>query len=279
MNDDIRYVKWKKKRDVIKRNTQWGRTLFFGTFLPIYVNGRLGHNKDGSLSVGSSSVYGFENGKWEKAAADRFESYEVMQVLDREDCQLNAHLIGSDTEALRFAMVLMHKGEPIDKLKEIYDLIHAEFANGMLHQWEPIIEKIPSLKDRFERNRPERQKISKRLFGTVNPEYERLVQNIRIKSIDRIPENQNKNTFDFIHVEIRLSATMSKEERMFLCKKYKKAIGKHILIALSENSKFRRFSVPINILRIERATIGMDATLYVTLGIKDMPGTKQDVCG
>lgn len=248
-------------------------TLYFGSILPIYSYEKHSKQGDGRLHWEPANIYGFSNDKWVKVLPDDFEKYgvteeDVSQYLGKET-QLNDHLLGDDTYALRMAMVLMDEGESFDTLKDIYDKIHAVFAMGYDHTWESIIKHFPSLKERFEKKRPERKKISERLFGEYNEEYERLVQSVKIKSIERIPENFNKNTFDYIQVEVRLSVLLPMETKKTLCKKYIKSIGKHVLTVLSESSKFLKFGVPTNILKVEKATLGRDATLYITLGVKE----------
>lgn len=270
---NVKDLDWVKKRKIVSEYANRREPLYFGDFLPIYVNARNGFGKNGK---GASTVYGFENGRWTKVPAEKFADQEVIQAIDLWDAQLNVYLIGDDVVALRYAMVLMYKGDPVESLKEIYDLIHTAFSEGTEHKWETIVKKYPVLKERFEKNHPDRQKISKRLFGYVNDEYEQFVQNVRIASIDRVPENRNKNTFDYIQVEVRLSGIIQREGRKILCKKYKKEIGRHILIVLSESPKFLKYSVPVNILKVEKATLGMDATLYVTLGVKTLPEDKEE---
>lgn len=193
---------------------------------------------------------------------------EVSKYAYKENLQFNEHLIGSDVQALRMAMVLMGEGEPIETLKELYNKIHLYFVMGLPRTWESILKYLPSLRERYERSHPQK-KISERLFGKENEEYERFVQSVRIKSIDRIPENTNKNTFDYIHVEVRLSGTIPQETRLYLCKKYARVIGQHVLIVIEESPRFQKFGVPSNILKLEKATLGRDATLYMTMGIKE----------
>ena len=200
---------------------------------------------------------------------------EVWKYTYKGDLQFNSHLIGNDTQSLRMAMVLMDEGESIETLKSIYDHIHVPLSDVNRHDWTTIIRYAPSLKERYERKRPNR-KISEKIFGKIDEEYERLVQRVRIKSIDRIPENYNKRTFDYIQVEVLLSGILPHETKKLLCKRYIRAIGRHVLMVLEENPRFQKFSVPVNILKIEKATLGLDSTLYITLGLKDQKLDKKE---
>lgn len=275
-------------RDRLRRRLRVQKTLqnnseplYFGSILPIYSYGKNGRLEDGRLAHGASSIYGFDNNKWVKVDVSDIEKYgvkreDIVDYLDRENYQLNEQLLGDDVYALRMAMVLMDEGESFETLKDIYDKIHAVFLMGYDHTWDAIIQNFPSLQRRFEKKRPERKKISERLFGKYNEEYERFVLSVKIKSIDRIPENLNKNTFDYIQIEVGLSMLLPMETKKALCKKYIKAIGKHVLIVLSENVRFQKFGIPTNILKVERATIGMDSILYMTLGVKEKAKEKQE---
>lgn len=254
-----------------KRLLNSGTTIHFGSLLPIYAYGERRFT-DGDTSK-TASIYGFEDGRFIKVSSDKFAEHGVLEeelklYVYKDDQQFNPHLIGDDTYALRMAMILMDEGEPIETLRDIYNKIHAIFVMGLRHDWETILRYEPSLKERYDRKRP-RKYVSERLFGKFNEEYERFVQRVKIKSIDRIPENANKNTFDYIQVEVLLSGTLPRETQRYLCKKYARAIGRHVVMVIGESTRFQKFGVPTNILKIEKATLGKDSTLYITMGVKE----------
>ena len=266
-----------KKIEICIENQKFlcsGQTLYFGSVLPVYAyaeKSRAAMMK--STVCGIATIYGFEENQFKKIPHTCFtqhgiEEEEVAKFTYNGDIQFNSHLIGDDSQALRMAMTLMDEGESIETLKAIYDLIHAPISEGFGSNWETIITYAPALKSRYEKKHSNRF-ISEKIFGEVNDEYEQLVQRIRIKSFDRIPENSNKNSFDYIQIEVLLSGTIPHETKKFLCRKYLRAIGRHVLMVLEESRRFQRFSVPVNILKAEKATLGLDSTLYITLGIKD----------
>lgn len=248
-----------------------GTTIHFGSILPIYAYGERRFTDEDTSKT--ASIYGFEDGRFIKVPCDKFEEHQILEeelkhYVHREDRQFNSHLIGDDTNALRMAMMLMDEEETIETLKDIYDKIHAIFVMGLRHDWETILRYEPSLKERYDRKRPKNY-ISERLFGKFNKEYERFVQRVKIKSIDRIPENTNKNTFDYIQVEVLLSGTLPQETLRYLCKKYGRAIGRHVLMVIGESPRFQKFGVPVNILKIEKATlVARESMLYITIEIK-----------
>lgn len=262
-----------KLRRTIQK-TKPDETIYFGKVLPIFVHPRNTFERESAVDSRTGGIYGFVDGRFLRIKRSKFQEFgvkeeELIRYVDRDYRQFNKHLIGSDVLALRYAMTLMCDGEPLETLQSFYDKIHNAFEFGCKHDWESIIRFCPSLKERCEERKPERRKISERLFGRYNKEYERFVQKVSVKSIDRVPENTNKITFDYIHVEVSLPFLLSLEEKRAMCEKYIRAIRLHILIVLEENTRFQRFSVPTNILQIEKATIGMDSILYITLGIKD----------
>lgn len=246
-------------------------TIHFGSLLPIYTYGEKGI---GSRKISSvASIYGFEDGKFIRVPRNEFEEHGILEeelkaYIHREDQLFNPHLIGDDAYALRMAMILMDEGEPIETLRDIYEKIHRHFAMGLRHDWTTILRYEPSLKERHDKKRPKKY-ISERVFGKYNEEYERLVHRVKIKAIDRMPENPNKNTFDYIQVEVLLSGTLPQEKLRYLCKKHAKAIGRHVVMVIEESPRFQKFDVPVNILKIEKATLGQDSTLYITMGIKE----------
>lgn len=249
-----------------------GEEIRFGAVLPIYAYTKRGLDPTQSR-ISAASVYGFEDGKFLKVPRTKFADHEINEIeLERYmgigDRVFNSHLIGEDTAAIRMATALMEEGETIEVLRTIYERVHAALGHGY-RNWDSIVRFDPSLKKRYEKKRPERRKISERLFGRYVEEYERLVQSIRVKAIERVPENRNISTFDYIQVEVRLSSILPVETRRALCKKYIRAIGQHVLITLGGNPRFKKYSVPTSILKVEKATLGRDATLYVTLGVKN----------
>lgn len=83
----------------------------------------------------------------------------------------------------------------------------------------------------------------------------------------RSPENQNKKTFDYIHVPIGISGC---KDKLDFVKKNYKGIANETIKMLSENKKFTKFGVPVNCLRVEKAVITRQSELLLTFGLKEI---------
>lgn len=99
---------------------------------------------------------------------------------------------------------------------------------------------------------------------TANP-IDRHIGKIGPFIFDRIPENTNKNTFDFIRCDVSI---MGVEDKYIFCKEnYKEIIGR-VLDKLESSQSFKKYHVPTNILRVSRATVLKDGDLAILFEIK-----------
>lgn len=82
----------------------------------------------------------------------------------------------------------------------------------------------------------------------------------------RTPENPKKNTFDYIHIPIGISGEHKKE---WIHENYR-AIAETALDFLSNSRRYKRFGVPVNFLKIEKAVLTRQAELILTFGLKNI---------
>lgn len=83
----------------------------------------------------------------------------------------------------------------------------------------------------------------------------------------RSPENQNKKTFDYIHVPIGISGC---NDKMDFVKKSYKRIANETIKMLSGNRRFTKFGVPVNVLKVEKAVLTCQGELLLTFGLKEI---------
>lgn len=98
-----------------------------------------------------------------------------------------------------------------------------------------------------------------------NPMIRYVTMNGRIK-FARVPENESKDTFDYIMASAYISAV---EDKYKFVKEHKKEILSMMLERISNMKSFKRYGVPIGILKAGRCVLGNDGYLYVTFEIKD----------
>ena len=86
---------------------------------------------------------------------------------------------------------------------------------------------------------------------------DRLVTRIEPAEYERVPENNDPNTFDRIRVQVNLSYTLHQnaKELSQAVRKYRKKIDGMVLSQIEHDRRFRRFSVPVNILKLGAFTL------------------------
>ena len=102
-------------------------------------------------------------------------------------------------------------------------------------------------------------------------DLDQLVQRISPPSFERIPENQNPNTFDRIRVQVCLSTYLcpSYKELAAILRKHRTALDEIVLHLLSTNPAFLRFHVPVNFLRLSACTLRQDRVLEYLFELKE----------
>lgn len=94
---------------------------------------------------------------------------------------------------------------------------------------------------------------------------DRFIGRISPFIFDRVPENTNKNTFDFIRCDVSI---MGVENHHEFCQKNYKKIVKKVLTKLEQTKRFQRYGVPVNILKLSKATVLKDGDLALLFEIK-----------
>ena len=100
---------------------------------------------------------------------------------------------------------------------------------------------------------------------------ERLCTKIEKPSIERTPENTNKNSFDRIRVVVCLNATMhsSVKDLLRCIRENRDQIDELVLRRIEESKAFQKFEVPINILKLSSLQFAGDYTLEYIFEVKD----------
>lgn len=83
----------------------------------------------------------------------------------------------------------------------------------------------------------------------------------------RSPENIKNKTFDYIHVPIGISGCKDKKD--FVKKNYN-GIAQQAVKMLSENKRFTKYGVPVNVLKVEKAVLTHQGELLLTFGLKEL---------
>ena len=85
-------------------------------------------------------------------------------------------------------------------------------------------------------------------------EIDYFVTRISQPNFIRTPENQNPNTFDYIYVEVNLAITWKYDKKEYFIKN-KKAIDKMVINKIEQNQKFKRYNIPVNLLKLARISL------------------------
>lgn len=90
-------------------------------------------------------------------------------------------------------------------------------------------------------------------------------------SISRETGNKDKNTFDFVTVTIDLCGIYqkSKSERMDEVKSVHKYLTQYALQRIEDSNKFKKYGVPINLLKLDKCFLCHDDVIEYTFGIKE----------
>lgn len=94
------------------------------------------------------------------------------------------------------------------------------------------------------------------------------VCHIRPIRIERATENKDTNTFDFIRLEYVLYTGVKKED---VLKDVREHTRKYVDCAteyIASQKKFQKFGVPVNVLRLAKATLTRDMTLEFLFELK-----------
>lgn len=87
--------------------------------------------------------------------------------------------------------------------------------------------------------------------------------------IQRETGNDNKKTFDFIFVEVRIILNWDGDRRKYI-EENMKAIKDRVIKKVSADKSFKKFGVPVNILRLSRVTLRRDNILEFVFELKNI---------
>lgn len=112
---------------------------------------------------------------------------------------------------------------------------------------------------------------------TLERDLRRLIggQYIKIEEIvfSSYPENEDKdNVFDLCHVTINPYIIGKKEIKEWIVK-YKKELFDLIMYEIGQNQDFKKYGVPMNVLKIDELLITNDSLVFATMSVKELEGT------
>lgn len=96
---------------------------------------------------------------------------------------------------------------------------------------------------------------------------ERFITRIETPRFERVPENTNKDTFDFIYIDINIVTTWE-EDRIQYIKNNMKKIYKKVIEKLENCKAFNKYGVPTNFLKIARVDLKNNSILQFVLELK-----------
>lgn len=112
--------------------------------------------------------------------------------------------------------------------------------------------------------------------------YEKSLLNLYIASIkypeiSRFTNNPNKNTFDFIRIELMLCTPQewTRDELRQFIKRNKKIYCEAVLNKIKETKRFAKFNIPINFLKLTSLTITNCRSLIFIFELKDIKGEEK----
>lgn len=96
---------------------------------------------------------------------------------------------------------------------------------------------------------------------------DRFITKIKASRFERVPENINKDTFDFIYIDVNI-VTAWEEDRMQYIKNNIQKIYNRIIQKLETNKAFSKYGVPTDFLKISRITLKSNSVLQFVLELK-----------
>ena len=103
---------------------------------------------------------------------------------------------------------------------------------------------------------------------TVAPEIARRVGVINQPSFGRFPENNNKDTFDYIHLEAGIYGLDIDKKKY--CKEHINEIVNAVVDYLSRNKRFLKYGIDVNFLRVTDLVYKTDDVLHFCFELKDI---------
>lgn len=102
----------------------------------------------------------------------------------------------------------------------------------------------------------------------LKPEgVERFVTKVGKPIFERVPENPNPKTFDFIYMRVNIVSEWEEDRKRYIQKNIKQ-IHQMLLEKLENSGDFQKFGVPLNFLKLTRATLTRDSVIEFVFELK-----------
>lgn len=107
---------------------------------------------------------------------------------------------------------------------------------------------------------------------------DRLVTSMEPASYERVPENKNEKTFDFIRVYVNLSSTFYNtwEDLLEGVKTHKREIHQMVLDKIQNDRRYKKFGVPINVLKLSNLVLSRHYFLEYIFELKEIETNKSN---
>lgn len=104
----------------------------------------------------------------------------------------------------------------------------------------------------------------------INSPVDQLVQSIATPIYERVPENMNKATFDYIRITVGLPRYQfdSWEKLQDEVEKYQQEIYQRVILTVKNDRQFKRYGVPINFLKLSDVTLLHDFSMEFIFELK-----------
>lgn len=96
---------------------------------------------------------------------------------------------------------------------------------------------------------------------------DRFITKIQKPYFMRNPENINKNTFDYIEINVNIVSEWEEDRKEYI-RKHREEIWQRVISKLKESKEFQRYGVPVNFLKA-RITITKSSILKFTFELKN----------
>lgn len=176
------------------------------------------------------------------------------------------------------------------KTNRFYNLDIRDDGSYFWNTWAPELMIYNFSEEELPNNDTLRKKVVALLkVGDTIEDYKRLMKTVKIEKhpkpegLDRFlgkistpvyvrePENPNKNTFDYIYVDVCFvrAATEGEDIKEYVNRNFK-FIKEKVLTKLKNSRSFTKYGVPVNFLTITRATIRKDDVIQMVFRLKDI---------
>lgn len=98
---------------------------------------------------------------------------------------------------------------------------------------------------------------------------DRFITKIDTPSIEREIGNKNKNTFDFIYVDVCIIHFWETDKRKYI-KENMPEIKRRVVEKIESSNQFKRYGVPINFLKVTSITLTRDDVLHFIFELKEI---------